>query len=96
MNHLDELIEQHGDIRTILVAGAPTEYPENLVQHLTDAGMTVIGPVDTARLALALAAQSAADLALVTPKLAGQRDGAELARRLKDTWGVPTVVLQRA
>jgi hypothetical protein len=96
MQHLDELIEQYGDIRTILVAGAPNEYPTNLIQHLTDSGRTVIGPADTAKLALALAAQSSADLALVAPKLAGQRDGAELARRLQDIWGVPSIVLQRA
>jgi DNA-binding response OmpR family regulator len=96
MNHLDEIIEKYGDIRTILVAGASTEYPEDLVLRLTDAGKTVIGPVETARMALALAAQTPADLAIVTPKLAGRRDGAELARRLEETWGVPTVVLPRA
>ena len=96
MNHLDELIEQYGDARTVLIAAAHSEYPQDLVARLTDAGKTVLGPVDTASLALALAAQSPADLAIVTTRLSGRRDGEELARRLGDTWGVPAVVLPQA
>jgi hypothetical protein len=96
MTPLDKLVEQYGDIRTVLVAGAAAARPEHLVERLTDAGVTVIGPVDTAKLALALVAQTPADLAIVTADLAGRRDGQALAAALQDIWGVPTVVLPRA
>lgn len=96
MPQIEAIIEQYADIRTVLIAGASSEYPEELVRRFADAGLNVIGPVETARQALALAAQTPADLAVVSARLAGLRDGEELARRLQDTWGIPSIVLQRS
>lgn len=91
-----DLIEQCDRFTTVLVVRKSPEVPDPLVEVLTDAGLNVLGPVDTARAALVIAAQAAPDLALVAPELSGRRDGAELARCLQDTWGVPAVILPDA
>jgi hypothetical protein len=44
-------------------------------------------------MALALAAQAPAGLAVVGRKLAGARDGATLARVLEERWGVASVLI---
>lgn len=43
-----------------------------------------------------MVAQTPVDLAVVTPDLAGRRDGQELARELADTWGVQAVIVPAA
>lgn len=91
-----DLIEQCDRFTTVLVVRKSPEIPDPLVEILTDAGLNVLGPVDTARAALAITAQAGADLALVAPELAGRRNGEELARCLEDTWGVPAVLLPNA
>ena len=88
-----DLIEQYGRFSTVMVVRRSFDLPDRLVEVLTDAGVNVLGPVDTASRALAIAAQTPADIALIHPDLAGQRDGFELARRLEDTWGVRAVML---
>ncbi|WP_041373408.1 hypothetical protein [Phenylobacterium zucineum] len=96
MRDLNELLEQCDQFSTVLIARKSPESTDSLVQLLVDAGVNVLGPVDTAARALAIVAQTPADFAVVTPELAGKRNGAELARRLEDTWGVPSVVVAPA
>ena len=80
----------------MIVVGRAADFPERIVELLSEAGVNVLGPVDNASRALAIAAQTPADYAFIHPKLAGKRDGFELARRLTDTWGVRAVMLPAA
>ena len=93
MRDLNEILEQYGRFSTILIARNSPASIVDIVQILTDAGINVIGPVDRAAHALAMVAQTPVDLALVTPELAGHRDGPALARELADTWGVRALVV---
>lgn len=94
MTVLKELIDSVDNFATVLVARISTETPDPVVELLTDAGINVIGPVDRAAVALSLAAQMPVDFAVVGAELAGRRSGAELADCLRETWGVPSVVLK--
>ncbi|WP_374576225.1 hypothetical protein [Phenylobacterium sp.] len=78
---------------TVVVACAAPESSEKIVGILSDFGFSVVGPVDSARMALALAAQTPLTLAVVGSKLTGRRDGPALARELMNTWGVPSVLV---
>jgi len=78
---------------TVVVACATPDSSERIVGLLSDAGFSVVGPVDTARMALALAAQTPITLAVVGSKLAGRRDGPTLAQELMNTWGVRSVLV---
>ncbi|MDZ4376444.1 MAG: hypothetical protein U1C74_34090 [Phenylobacterium sp.] len=53
----------------------------------------MIGPVDRAGMALALAAQTPVDLALVDRRLAGHRDGPAFAEALMTTWGARSILI---
>lgn len=79
--------------RTVLVAHHDPDYVQRLVAYLSDHGFHVLGPARTAKMALALAAQAPAGLAVVGRKLAGLRDGPTLAEVLKDRWGVDSVII---
>ncbi len=96
MRDLNEVLEQYGRFSTVLVARKSPDDSPGLVEILVGAGLNVIGPVDRAAHALALTAQSSVDLAIVTPELAGRRNGRELAQVLEETWGVPAYVLPAA
>jgi DNA-binding NarL/FixJ family response regulator len=93
MRDSGDLKEQFDRFTTVLVVRKSNDFPDPIVENLSERGINVLGPVDTAARALALVAQTPADIALVSPSLAGRRDGAELARCLHDTWGVPSVML---
>lgn len=93
MTDIRELIEQYDSFSTVMIVHPEPDVTDGLVEILTEAGINVLGPVGTASVALAIAAQARADLALVSPKLAGRRNGAELAQRLEDIWGVRAVLL---
>jgi DNA-binding response OmpR family regulator len=79
--------------RTVLVAHHSASYLDGLVAHLSDQGYHVLGPVQTAKMALALAAIAPPALAVVGRRLGGRRDGAALAEALRETWGVPSVLV---
>lgn len=78
---------------TIIVAMSERHAPDRLVQRLLAEGHGVVGPATTAAMALALAAQAPATLAVVHLDLDGGRDGRKLAALLSDTWGVPSVLI---
>ncbi|MFZ5720413.1 MAG: hypothetical protein ACOY5Y_13235 [Pseudomonadota bacterium] len=85
-----------GDLGTILVVCSDADYSSDLIGRLQDGGANVVGPVTRANMALALAAQTSPDVAIVTHPLTGRRDAEELARELHDTWGVRSLVLDEA
>lgn len=85
-----------GDLGTILVVCSDEDYSSDLIGRLQDGGANVVGPVTRANMALALAAQTSPDVAIVTHPLTGRRDAEELARELHDTWGVRSLVLDEA
>lgn len=93
MNMPNDLIGQCEQFSTVMVVGRLKDLPDRIVELLADAGLNVLGPVDSAARALAIVAQTAADIALIHPELSGQRDGFELARDLEHTWGVPSVII---
>ncbi len=64
-----------------------------LVDCLTDAGHSVIGPLHDAESARISASQHAVDIALLDINLSGPGSGVELARTLKGSWGVPVMFL---
>jgi CheY-like chemotaxis protein len=64
-----------------------------LTEMLTEAGHGVVGPFPDAASATSAAGLHAVDLALLDINLAGDGDGAELARTLTGTWGVPVMFL---
>jgi len=80
--------------RTILVAHTDPSYLEKIVPRLVERGFHVVGPVSTARMALALATLTPVSLALVGEKLAGVRDGRAVARALRSAWGVPSILVR--
>ena len=91
-----ELIER-AEIRypcsnVILVSGCERT-SDQLLNLIYERNLNVVGTATRAATALALAAQVPADLAIVHDRLAGRRDGAELARLLKEIWGVPSLLI---
>lgn len=82
--------------RPVLVAHHDPETLERLTSELDARGYHVIGPARTAGVALALAAQWPVNLALIGEQLAGRRHGAELARTLREIWGVRSLILRDA
>lgn len=64
-----------------------------LLERLISGGVGVIGPIPTASLALALAAQAAPTVAVVAQPPAGKRSAKDLAECLMKTWGVRSFVL---
>lgn len=81
------------DPLTILVAEDDADTAADLVEALTDAGHRVVGPFQDAESAILAAGLHALDLALLDINLAGAQTGVDLARRLQQSWGVPSVFL---
>jgi hypothetical protein len=79
---------------TVLVACHSEVYRDELVRTLVDRGIYILGPVYTAAHALALAARADIDLAIVEAPPAEPGGAHALVRRLKETWGVPSLVLR--
>lgn len=75
----------------ILVVENDLAPAELLVEVLSEAGHEVLGPASCASSALAIAAHSPVDLALLDINLDGRSDGVQLARSLLTNWGVPAV-----
>lgn len=81
---------------TILVICRDENYSTNLVGNLQDIGATVVGPVSDGNMALALAAQTSPNLAILADEPTCDRDAESLARELHETWGVRSLVLDKA
>ncbi|MBU2308595.1 MAG: hypothetical protein KKG89_17195 [Alphaproteobacteria bacterium] len=81
---------------TILLVCSDEDYSVNLIGSLHDIGANVVGPISRGDVALALAAQISPNLAIFADEPAGDRDAAGLAKELHDTWGVRSLILDRA
>lgn len=84
------------ELETILVVCADVEKSAEILQRLHEAGASAIGPVPTAGMALALAAQTGPRSAILAGEPTGRRDAATLARELSALWGVDCYVLPTA
>lgn len=86
----------HGFAHTVLLVCGCETHARNILQRLYEAGIGVIGPAPTAGHAMALAAQTAATVALVATAPSGRRNASEFARDLMATWGIRSWVLSGA
>lgn len=84
------------DKETILLVCDDEANAAAIMTTLYDADIRVVGPIQTARMALAMAAQTGPTLALLAGQPTGERKGPELARALMSTWGVRTMLLDPA
>jgi hypothetical protein len=81
---------------TILVVCRDLEYSTSIIGSLHDIGASVVGPVSDGDVALALAAQTSPNLAILADDPTCERDAEGLARELHATWGVRSLVLDSA
>lgn len=78
---------------TLLVVEDDPETAQDLTEALVEAGHNVVGPFHDGDAAEAAAGLHALDGALLDINLSGTTDGATLAARLGERWGVPVVFL---
>ncbi|MBB5744941.1 response regulator [Brevundimonas variabilis] len=78
---------------TLMVVEDDPAMALELTEALADAGHRVIGPFHNAEAAEVSAALHTIDLALLDINLSGDGTGADLARALRDRWGVPSIFL---
>lgn len=76
----------------VVICDVETE-AARIMSRFYEAGISAIGPVATAGLALALVAQAQPTLALIASPPTGRRNAQELARTLKHTWNIGSVIL---
>ena len=85
-------MNDHGRETILLICGEDTDAAA-LTTTLYDAAIRVVGPIQTAKMALALAAQTGPTLALLAGQPTGERKAPELAQALMSTWGVRSMLL---
>ncbi len=78
---------------TLLLVEDDPETAADLTFALVEAGHSVVGPFQNAEAAEAAAALHLVDLALLDINLSGETTGIDLARALKDRWGLPSLFL---
>jgi CheY-like chemotaxis protein len=78
---------------TLLLVEDDPETAADLTLALVEAGHSVVGPFQNAEAAEAAAALHLVDLALLDINLTGETTGIDLARALKDRWGLPSLFL---
>ncbi len=81
-----------GSLTLMLVEDDP-EMAADLTAVLIEAGHRVVGPFHSAEAAEAMVAMHPIDLALLDINLSGEADGVELARSLKERWGLKVLFL---
>lgn len=81
------------DKETILFICGDAIDAATIMTDLYDADIRVVGPIHTARMALAMAAQTSPTLALLAGEPTGERKAPELAQALMSTWGVRSMLL---
>jgi hypothetical protein len=81
---------------TVLLVCRDPLFAERTLRRFYQAGHPIVGPVSTAAMALALAAQAAPRVALVAQPLTGRRNTLDLARELMRQWGIRSLLLKDA
>ncbi|OYX02676.1 MAG: hypothetical protein B7Z12_11600 [Caulobacter vibrioides] len=81
------------DKDTILLICGDAAQATQIMTDLYEAQIRVIGPFQTARMALAASAQTQATLALLASEPTGERKTPQLAKTLLETWGVRSMLL---
>lgn len=81
------------DKETILLICGDEADAASIMTNLYEADIRVVGPIHTARMALAMAAQTGPTLALLAGQPTGERKAAELAQAMMSTWGVRSMLL---
>lgn len=76
----------------LLICGDATD-AARIMTRLYDAQIRVIGPIQTARMALAMTAQTGATVALLAGEPLGERKTPQLAEALMETWGVRSMLV---
>jgi len=84
------------DKETVLLICGDAADAARITTDLYDAQIRVIGPFHTARMALAMTAQTDATLALVAGEPTGERKAPQLAKALLETWGVRSMLIDEA
>ncbi len=82
-----------GEPLTLMLVEDDADMAQDLTEALTEAGHHVVGPFHDAEAAEVSAALYPFDLALLDINLSGADTGADLARTLRDRWGVPSLFL---
>jgi len=95
MQKISKLKLDVGESQVVMVVGVDGDEPRNMAASLSDLGHHVIGPLPTASLALAHVARTPITSAVIFRRLAGRRDGTQLAQRLSESWGIPTLIVGR-
>jgi two-component system, cell cycle sensor histidine kinase and response regulator CckA len=91
------VIERRGETgmnpSKILVVEDEPITAKDVKEHLERLGYSVCGAVPTGRAAITCAEVAKPDLAVIDIRLKGKQDGIEVARTLRDLYGIPTVFL---
>jgi hypothetical protein len=93
MENISHRVERLEPFTNVLLVTPSDQLKESISEILIDRGINIIGPTTSAARALLLAAQTSVDLAFIESELEAPADGEALAQRLKDDWGVPSVLL---
>ena len=81
---------------TVLVVCSDSRLAEDILQSLFKGGVNAFGPVDSARMALAIATHSQPTLAVIANPPTGRRGAVELAQALERDWGIRSWILDDA
>jgi hypothetical protein len=81
---------------TVLVVCNDSALADELLESLFRNGVNAVGPVDSARMALAIATHSQPTLAVIANPPTGRRGAVELAQVLERDWGIRSWILDDA
>lgn len=81
---------------TVLVVCSDASLADDLLQRLYQNGVNAVGPVDSARMAIAIATHGQPTLAVIANPPTGRRGAVELAQALERDWGIRSWILDDA
>ncbi len=81
---------------TVLVVCNESRLADELLEALFRNGVDAVGPVDSARMALAVATHGQPTLAVIANPPTGRRGAVELAQALERDWGIRSWILDDA
>ena len=81
---------------TVLVVCNDSRLADELLEALFRNGVDAVGPVDSARMALAVATHAQPTLAVIANPPTGRRGAVELAQALERDWGIRSWILDDA